>query len=328
VKIQLNDKDHLKKLAAGRPGKIAGLLAVVLIVNIAFAACSAGTAKDAVLSDYTADGTGTGQTVSAAGSDPSKGLSTAVAGSSISTKGAASGSSASSAQTGSGPAVSTSQNTPASQNASASEAATVPNPMIGVYVCGAVRKPGVYSLPEGARVIEAVRAAGGFAEEADVSYINQATVLKDADQVRIPTLAETGNGVNGVNSASSTAVSAARRPAASSSGTSGKAAATPAAGTGTAAVPASPDPGITPGTVSSSGNGTTASDGTGNVRVNINTATSEQLQGIPGIGPAKAALIIQYREENGPFASPEDLMNISGIKQGLYSKVADYITVE
>ena len=305
MKIQLNDKDHLKKLAAGRPGKIAGLLAVVLIVNIAFAACSAGTAKDAVLSDYTADGTGTGQTVSAAGSDPSKGLSTAVAGSSISTKGSASGSSASSAQTGSGPAVSTSQNTPASQNASASEAATVPNPMIGVYVCGAVRKPGVYSLPEGARVIEAVRAAGGFAEEADVSYINQATVLKDADQVRIPTLAETGNGADAASAAAASA-----------------------AGTGTAAVPASPDPGITPGTVSSSGNGATAADGTGNARVNINTATSEQLQGIPGIGPAKAALIIQYREENGPFASPEDLMNISGIKQGLYSKVADYITVE
>jgi competence protein ComEA len=311
VKIQLNDKDHLKKLAAGRPGKIAGLLAVVLIVNIAFAACSAGTAKDAVLSDYTADGTGTGQTASAAGSDPSKGLSAAVAGSSISAKGAASGSSASSAQTGSARvstlqnSTSTSQNTPASQNASASEAATVPNPMIGVYVCGAVRKPGVYSLPEGARVIEAVRAAGGFAEEADVSYINQATVLKDADQVRIPTLAETGNGDDAASAAAASA-----------------------AGTGTAAVPASPDPGITPGTVSSSGNGATAADGTGNARVNINTATSEQLQGIPGIGPAKAALIIQYREENGPFASPEDLMNISGIKQGLYSKVADYITVE
>jgi competence protein ComEA len=311
VKIKLNDKDHLKKLAAGRPGKIAGLLAVVLIVNITFAACSAGTAKDAVLVDYTAGETGTGQTAGA-GSDPSKGPSAAVAGSSISAKGAASGSSASSAQTGSRPAVSTlqnstttSQNTPASQNASASEAATVPTPMIGVYVCGAVRKPGVYSLPEGVRVIEAVRAAGGFAEEADVSYINQATVLKDADQVRIPTLAETGNGDDAASAAAASA-----------------------AGTGTAAVPASPDPGITPGTVSSSGNGATAADGTGNARVNINTATSEQLQGIPGIGPAKAALIIQYREENGPFTSPEDLMNISGIKQGLYSKVADYITTE
>ena len=62
--------------------------------------------------------------------------------------------------------------------------------------------------------------------------------------------------------------------------------------------------------------------------VNINSATSEELCTLPGIGEAKASSIISYREENGKFGSIEDIKNISGIKDGVYSKIKDYICVK
>lgn len=61
---------------------------------------------------------------------------------------------------------------------------------ICVFVCGAVVKEGVYYLPEGSRVIDAVRAAGGYSEDADTRYINQAEYVRDAERVAIPTLEE------------------------------------------------------------------------------------------------------------------------------------------
>lgn len=63
--------------------------------------------------------------------------------------------------------------------------------LIYVYVSGAVQNPGVYQLAEGSRVFEAVEEAGGFTEEADESYVNQALILEDEDQLFIPTLQET-----------------------------------------------------------------------------------------------------------------------------------------
>ena len=62
-------------------------------------------------------------------------------------------------------------------------------------------------------------------------------------------------------------------------------------------------------------------------RVNLNTASKEELMKLSGIGEAKASDIISYREENGSFAKPEDIMKIRGIKQGIYSKIKDMITV-
>lgn len=61
--------------------------------------------------------------------------------------------------------------------------------------------------------------------------------------------------------------------------------------------------------------------------VNINTAAKEELMTLTGIGEAKAAMIIQYREENGSFKAKEDIMNISGIKEGVYNKIKDQIAV-
>ena len=65
----------------------------------------------------------------------------------------------------------------------------------------------------------------------------------------------------------------------------------------------------------------------GSTLINLNTATKEQLMTLPGIGEAKADAIIRYRTESGYFASPEDVMNISGIKNSIFEKIRDQITV-
>ena len=62
-------------------------------------------------------------------------------------------------------------------------------------------------------------------------------------------------------------------------------------------------------------------------KVNINLASKEELMTLPGVGQAKAESIIQYREEQGDFATIEDLMQISGIKEGLFEKIKDLITI-
>ena len=61
-------------------------------------------------------------------------------------------------------------------------------------------------------------------------------------------------------------------------------------------------------------------------RVNINTADAAQLCTLPGIGESRAADIIAYREAHGGFASCEDIMNVSGIKESVYNKISDKIT--
>ena len=62
-------------------------------------------------------------------------------------------------------------------------------------------------------------------------------------------------------------------------------------------------------------------------RVNLNTASAEQLMKLSGIGESKAAQIISYREKNGAFKKIEDIMNITGIKEGVFGKIKDDITV-
>src|SRR5438876_6767744 len=61
--------------------------------------------------------------------------------------------------------------------------------------------------------------------------------------------------------------------------------------------------------------------------VNINTATKEQLDVLPGIGPVKAQAIIDYRNANGPFKAPQDIMKVKGIKEGEFGKIKDQISV-
>ena len=170
---------------------------------------------------------------------------------------------------------------------------------IYVHVCGAVENPDVYELPAGSRVYEAVQAAGGFSGNADSSYVNQAQKLSDGVKLVIPTLEQTqaiaseednGDeiGIVGVQDNAG-----GQEPISSSVGGD--------AGVGQ----------------------NDASDG----RININTASEAELCNIPGIGAVRAAAIVAYRQEKGGFASVEDIMNVSGIKEGTYEKIKDSIKV-
>lgn len=63
-------------------------------------------------------------------------------------------------------------------------------------------------------------------------------------------------------------------------------------------------------------------------KVNLNTAGIEELQTIKGIGETRARAILEYRSEHGSFAQPEDIMQVPGIKEGIFSKIKDQITVQ
>lgn len=134
-----------------------------------------------------------------------------------------------------------------------------------VYVCGEVNAPGVYKLPAGSRVYEAIQLAGGLTEKADTAAVNQALFLTDGQMIQVLAQGEEGH----------------------------------------MAVEEQEEDG----------------------RIDLNSADIQALMGIPGIGEAKAKSIIAYREQNGSFQSVEDVMKITGIKEGLYSKMKDYITV-
>jgi competence protein ComEA len=83
-------------------------------------------------------------------------------------------------------------------------------------------------------------------------------------------------------------------------------------------------PGLPPGASIMAGDGRSSVAVQGE-KINLNTATAEQLQTISGIGPSKSAAIIQYREEHGPFKTVEDLTNVSGIGPKTIEKMKDKI---
>ncbi len=128
-----------------------------------------------------------------------------------------------------------------------------------VYVSGAVMTPGIYSLPTGSRVGDAIQAAGGLATGAETDTVNLAMPLKDGDQISIP---------------------------------------------GT----------VNPSHVIAS-------------RININTATADELATLPGIGPTTATNIIDYRLQHGPFQSIQDIQNVPGIGPETFAMIENYISI-
>ncbi len=136
-----------------------------------------------------------------------------------------------------------------------------------VYVCGAVKQPGVYVLRAHARIYEAIEAAGGLTEEADFGSVNQAEELSDGQMVKILTKEEAS----------------------------------------TAAQETEPE-----------------ADG----RIDINKASATELMTLPGIGSAKADSIVSYREQNGGFSSIEEVMQVEGIKEGVFNRMKDRIKVK
>lgn len=159
---------------------------------------------------------------------------------------------------------------------------------IFVHVCGAVRKEGVYELSPDARVVDAIRAAGGCTKKAASFGINQAEALKDGVQVYVPTKAEIKKETNGVGSLASFGTEGVRTGLSSQ--------------------------GMNPG-------------GGGDALININLATKEELMKLNGVGEAKAELIITYRQAKGGFKDIKDIMKIKGIKQKFFDKIKDKICV-
>lgn len=172
--------------------------------------------------------------------------------------------------------------------------------VIYVHVCGAVVKPGVYELETGSRVYEAVEQAGGFAENADKNYVNQAQALDDGVKLVIPTKEE--------------AAAAGERETALAAGMVQDNAQKEIGIVGGA----SPD-----GQSAGAGKDAGAAGG----RININTASEAQLCEIPGVGATRAAAIAAYRQSHGAFEKPEDIMKVNGIKEGMYEKIKDSISV-
>jgi competence protein ComEA len=139
------------------------------------------------------------------------------------------------------------------QPAAAASGSTASHDALVVDVVGAVAHPGLYRLPQGARVADAVRHAGGLTRKADRPAVNLAAPLADGEQVLV---AAKGAVVTGASS-------------------------------GGASAPPAP--------------------------VSLSTATVEQLDALPGVGPVTAQKIVTYREQHGPFTSVEALDAIPGI---------------
>ncbi len=124
-----------------------------------------------------------------------------------------------------------------------------------VYVVGAVRRPGLYRLPAGSRIADAVFRAGGATRKADPAALNLAAPVADGEQILVP----------------------ARLPES------------------VAVAQGAPVPGLPSGPIQ------------------LSTATAEQLDALPGVGPATAQKILDYRSEHGAFRSVDELDEVPGI---------------
>ncbi len=136
--------------------------------------------------------------------------------------------------------------------------------LLVVYVSGAVAAPDVYRLPAGARVIDALQAAGGLTEVADISALNLAAPVRDGEQVRVARMGETI---------------------------------------------------ALPETSGASG------------LINLNRASAAELEELPGIGATLAARIVARRESQGPYRSVEELREVSGISEKLFTQIAPLVTI-
>ncbi len=173
-----------------------------------------------------------------------------------------------------------------------------------VDVAGAVKHPGVYHLQPGARNIDALNAAGGPTPQANTDAINLAAPAQDGSQLYFPTRAEHPSG----GAAPGTDVSASQ-PSADSAGT--------------AAAPASPAARKSRHSGSRANKLRSPSQG----QVNINTASEAELERVPDIGPAMAARILAFRQQNHGFQTLDDLRQVRGIGPKKFAKMEPFLTL-
>lgn len=155
---------------------------------------------------------------------------------------------------------------PAIEQVVAPEAVESPAPpaLLVVHVAGHVKEPGIYEVPEGSRVADAIDVAGGALGEADLDLLNLAALLSDGQKVYVPAKGE--------------------------------------------GVPADPS-------------------GQVHGKVNLNTASADQLEELPGVGPVLAQRIVDHREKRGGFTSVRQLMEVSGIGPKTFEALKDLVTV-
>lgn len=171
------------------------------------------------------------------------------------------------------------------------EKETVGERQVAVYVTGEVAKPGVVYVPWEGRVGDAINQCGGLLPTADSSQVNMAATVKDGMEIRVKEKAISKDGNTGSKG--------------NQSGVEGSVA------------------GKASKTSSSPEQGKNASG----EMVNINTADVEELKKLKGIGPAMAQRIIDYREANGSFQAPEDIMQVKGIGKAKYAKLKEQIAI-
>ncbi|MEZ7664935.1 ComEA family DNA-binding protein [Rothia mucilaginosa] len=177
---------------------------------------------------------------------------------------------------------------------------------VRVHVAGAVNNPGVYTLPAQGRAVDAIAAASGAAADADLDRVNLAGALSDGVQIYVPHRGETAapaqiqpNGGT-ANAGQGNAANGASQNGASQGGTQ-------------------PQPARTLTPAGSAQKGSTP--------VNINTATAEELQTLPRIGPAMAQRIIAWREAHGGFRSVDELDAVPGIGPSMLENLRPLVTV-
>ena len=176
---------------------------------------------------------------------------------------------------------------------------------VRVHVAGAVNNPGVYTLPAQGRAVDAIAAASGAAADADLDRVNLAGALSDGVQIYVPHRGET-------------AAPAQIQPNGGTANAGQGNAANGASQNG-AAQNNAPQPARTLTPAGSAQKGSTP--------VNINTATAEELQTLPRIGPAMAQRIIAWREAHGGFRSVDELDAVPGIGPSMLENLRPLVTV-
>jgi competence protein ComEA len=169
--------------------------------------------------------------------------------------------------------------------------------VIPIYLCGAVVCPGIYEIESGTYLYEVVRTAGGLRPDAAEEYLNLVYFISEAVSIYIPTDHEMLSFLEGESNTSSSYLRT----------------------------------GLLQGIW---GVGNSQIDESGETKttiapalININTADQTELETLPGVGEVTAKAIISYREKSGGFAKTEDIMNVSGIKEGRFEAIRAFITV-
>ncbi len=190
------------------------------------------------------------------------------------------------------------QSPSASAEATATSTLPISDKQIPIYICGYVMMPGIYETMPGTYLYQLLDMAGGLLPEAADQYINMVLIINEPLSIYIPSEEE----VEQITSDEESDVSEYLRNGL--------------------------DEGVwgIHDTVDESGvsDSNTPEE---ERRININTATQAELETLPGVGESTALAIIKYREENGNFATAEDIMKVSGIKEGRYEAIKDSIEV-